>query len=68
MGGPEVLSFAEAIRSYLTATGKRRLVVPVLLPGTCAIRAGGLLARDQDRGQLPAGKRTWSEFLADEVA
>ena len=39
MGGPEVLSFAEAIRTYLTATGKRRLVVPVLLPGTCAIRA-----------------------------
>ena len=68
MGGPEVLSFAEAIRSYLTATGKRRLVVPVLLPGTRAIRAGGLLVRDRDRGQLPAGRRTWPEFLAAEVA
>jgi uncharacterized protein YbjT (DUF2867 family) len=64
LGGPEVLSFAEVIRTYLAAVGKRRPVVPVWLPGTAAVRAGGLLVAGQPGDRPPSGQRTWAEFLA----
>src|ERR671915_1058855 len=46
MGGPRVYGAAELLRGYLRATHRRRLIVPVWLPGRAArvFRAGGNLA------------------------
>lgn len=59
--GPRVYAAAELVRSFLRATGRRRILVPTWLPGTAAraVRAGAILARE--RG---VGRRTWEEFLA----
>jgi uncharacterized protein YbjT (DUF2867 family) len=63
MGGPEVRSSADLVRTYLRAVGKRRLVVPLHVPGALgrALRAGGLLAPGGEIG------RTFEEYLADRV-
>ncbi len=55
----------ELIRSYLRATHRRRLLVPLPLGGAAyrAMRAGANLAPDRAVGQ-----RTWEEFLADHMA
>lgn len=60
IGGPEVSTWAEMVRQYLRAIGRRRPVIQVLMPGTRAIRAGGLLVKE------PAGKpgaHTWRSSL-----
>jgi hypothetical protein len=52
------------IRQYLRIASRHRLVVEVRMPGTGAIRAGGLLVKD------PAGETgvtTWQEFLAKKL-
>src|SRR5579859_48688 len=61
IAGPKVYEAAELIRSYLTATRKRRLMLKVTFPGAAAraIRAGANLAPDH-----AVGRRTWEEFLA----
>ncbi|MFF8804232.1 SDR family oxidoreductase [Streptomyces omiyaensis] len=45
LGGPEVVPFADLARAYLAATGRRRRVLPVRLPGRTfrAFAAGGHL-------------------------
>ena len=65
LAGPRVLGMDTLVREYLRASGKRRPVLPVRLPGRAAraIRAGGNLAPDR-----AVGRRTWEEFLADQVA
>ncbi len=65
MGGPRVYGMAELLRGYLQASGKRRPIVPVRLPGGAAraLRAGANLAPDR-----AVGRRTWEEFLADRVS
>lgn len=64
LAGPRVYGMDELIRTYLRATGKRRLLVPVRLGGGAyrAIRAGANLAPDR-----AVGRRTWESFLADEI-
>ncbi|HEX2248105.1 MAG TPA: NAD(P)H-binding protein, partial [Arthrobacter sp.] len=64
MGGPQVHSLAELIRGYLRATGRRRLITPVRMPGgaASAFRNGANLALGQ-----AVGRRTWDDFLADRV-
>jgi uncharacterized protein YbjT (DUF2867 family) len=64
LGGPRVYGMAELVRGYLRARGRRRLLVPVRLPGKAAraFRAGANLAPDR-----AIGRRTWEEFLADRV-
>jgi hypothetical protein len=64
MAGPKVYGMADLILGYLRARGKRRPMVTVRLPGqaAAAIRAGANLAPDQ-----AVGRRTWEEFLADQV-
>jgi len=54
----------ELLRSYLSATGKRRLMVPVGLPGRAAraVRDGAILAPDR-----AVGIQTWEDFLAQRV-
>jgi uncharacterized protein YbjT (DUF2867 family) len=60
LAGPRIYDFADLLRSYLRATGKRRLLVPVRLPGKAAraVRAGANLAPDH-----AVGRRSWEEFL-----
>src|SRR5215210_4639406 len=64
MGGPRVYGAADLLRGYLRSTRRRRLIVPVWLPGKAArvLRAGANLAPEQ-----AVGRRTWEEFLADRV-
>jgi uncharacterized protein YbjT (DUF2867 family) len=65
MGGPRVYGAAELLRGYLRASkGRRRLIVPVWLPGKAAraFREGANLAPE-----WAVGQRTWEEFLAERV-
>ncbi len=63
--GPKVYEMKELLRGYLKARGKRRLFVPVRLPGKAgrAYRAGENLNLD-----ATVGRRTWEEFLAGRVS
>ncbi|BCJ38107.1 nucleotide-diphosphate-sugar epimerase [Actinocatenispora thailandica] len=62
MGGPEVTSLPELMRTYLSVTGlqRRMLQVPVRLPGRvmAAFRDGAHLAPDH-----PDGRVTFAEYL-----
>ena len=64
MGGPRVYTLKDLVRSYLRATGKRRLVVPERMPGKAAraFAAGANLAPERAVGQ-----RTWEAFLAERL-
>jgi uncharacterized protein YbjT (DUF2867 family) len=65
LAGPRTYEMADLLRQYLRACRKRRLLVPVRLPGSAAqaFRAGANLAPDR-----AVGRRSWEEFLADRVA
>lgn len=60
MAGPRVYAMSELIREYLQSRRKRRLLVPVRLPGKAAgaVRAGAILAPER-----AVGRRSWEEFL-----
>lgn len=62
IAGPTVYEMRQLVRGYLAAAGKRRLTVPVRLPGKAgqAYRVGRNLTLNGDHGA-----RTWEEFLAD---
>ena len=62
IAGPRVYPMTDLVRGYLRATHRRRLILPVRLPGAAAraFRAGANLAPDQ-----AVGRRTWEEFLAE---
>jgi uncharacterized protein YbjT (DUF2867 family) len=64
MAGPRVYRMADLLRGYLQARRKRRLMVPVRLPGKAAraVRAGANLAPER-----AVGHRTWEDFLAERV-
>jgi uncharacterized protein YbjT (DUF2867 family) len=64
LAGPKIYTVAELIKSYLSAAGKWRRLVPVHIPGQAAnaLRTGANLAPDR-----AVGKRTWEEFLADRI-
>lgn len=65
LAGPRVYGMGELVRSYLRASGKHRLLVPLRLPGRAAraFRDGANLAPEG-----AVGRRTWEEFLADRVS
>ncbi len=65
LAGPRVYEMAELVRGYMRAHGKRRPIMPVRLPGKAAraVRAGANLALDR-----AVGRRTWEEFLAEQVS
>jgi hypothetical protein len=52
----------DLLRDYLRALGRRRLVVPMRIPGGAAKaqRAGANLSPDH-----ATGTRTWEDFLAE---
>ncbi|MGW2231933.1 sigma factor [Streptomyces formicae] len=60
MGGPEIHTFTDLARTYLRATGKRRALLPVRLPGKTfrAARSGGHLSPER-----AVGRGTFEEFL-----
>jgi uncharacterized protein YbjT (DUF2867 family) len=64
LAGPRTYGLDELVRSYLRATHRRRLLMPVRLPGKAAraYRAGANLAPEPT-----LGRRTWEEFLAERV-
>jgi uncharacterized protein YbjT (DUF2867 family) len=61
--GPKIYRLDELARDYLRATGKRRLSVPVRVPGKAGkvYRAGGNLTLSG----ATVGTRTWEDFLAE---
>jgi len=65
LAGPRVYDMNELIRSYLRASHKRRLTVPVRPPGKAAraVRDGANLAPDR-----AVGRRTWEDFLAERLS
>ena len=64
LGGPEVIDAVVLARTHLAATGRRRRVVPVPLPGRVgtAFRQGRQLCPGCRTGRL-----TWVEFLRRQV-
>ncbi|MGW5423004.1 SDR family oxidoreductase [Streptomyces sp. NPDC003943] len=60
MAGPEVRTFPDLAGAYLRASGKRRPLLSVPLPGSAyrAFRAGGHLAPDRAEGRV-----TFEDFL-----
>jgi uncharacterized protein YbjT (DUF2867 family) len=65
IAGPRIYEMKDLIRGYLTARGKRRLLMPARLPGQAAraMRDGANLAPDRAVGQ-----RTWEDFLAERLS
>jgi uncharacterized protein YbjT (DUF2867 family) len=59
MAGPQVSNWVDLFRGYLTATHRRRWVVPVRIPGSKAVRNGALLPP----ARHTVGTRTWDQFL-----
>ncbi|MFF0749529.1 SDR family oxidoreductase [Streptomyces sp. NPDC004267] len=61
MGGPEIRSFADLARAYLRASGRRRALLCVPVPGAASrgFREGGHLAPDHMDGRV-----TFEEFLS----
>lgn len=64
VGGPEVRTLAAAARGYLEATGRRRAVLEVPLPGKTAreMRTGALTCPESRYGEV-----RWEEFLRREL-
>lgn len=62
LGGPEVLDARDLVRATLEAGGRRRLLLPLRLPGSAAAalrRGGNLVPEHAD------GRRTYADFLAE---
>ncbi|MQY05559.1 SDR family oxidoreductase [Actinomadura macrotermitis] len=65
LAGPAVYPMADLLRGYLEAAGKRRPLLPVRIPGKAgrAYRAGANLTLEG----ADLGKRTWEEYLAEQL-
>jgi uncharacterized protein YbjT (DUF2867 family) len=65
LGGPQVRPMTDLAHAWLTATGRRRAVVPVYLPGSVArgYRSGGHLTPDHAEGRI-----TFEQYLANRPA
>jgi uncharacterized protein YbjT (DUF2867 family) len=59
IAGPQATNWVDLFRSYLAASHRHRLVVPVRIPGSKAVRHGALLP---PRGHTTA-THTWEQFL-----
>jgi uncharacterized protein YbjT (DUF2867 family) len=63
MAGPRVSNWTDLLRGYLTASQRRRWVLPVRIPGARAVRNGALLPPPGHT----VGSRTWDQFLATQL-
>jgi uncharacterized protein YbjT (DUF2867 family) len=66
LAGPTVYPIKDLVGGYLRARGKRRMMMPIRMPGKVgkAYRAGANLSLDG----ADVGKRTWEQFLAERVS
>jgi uncharacterized protein YbjT (DUF2867 family) len=64
LGGPRVYRMSELVRGYLRAVHRRRVLLPLWIPGKSArvVRAGGNLVAPVVPA-IPVGLKTWEEFL-----
>jgi uncharacterized protein YbjT (DUF2867 family) len=64
LGGPRVYRMSDLVRSYLRAVHRRRLLLPLWIPGKSArvVRAGGNIVAPAVPA-TPVGIKTWEEFL-----
>jgi uncharacterized protein YbjT (DUF2867 family) len=65
LAGPTVYPMGDLVRGYLRARGKRRLTMPVRMPGKA-----GRAYRAADNLTLAGadlGTRTWEDFLAEHL-
>jgi len=64
LGGPRTYAMVDLVRDYLRATGRRRPVVQVPVPGAAgaAYRNGANLVPDR-----AVGRGTWEQFLAQRL-
>ncbi|MFE2414270.1 SDR family oxidoreductase [Kitasatospora sp. NPDC059408] len=62
VGGPQARTYRDLAEAYLRATGRRRLLLPLSLPGSAVreLRAGGLLTPER-----AVGRGTFEETLAE---
>ncbi len=69
LGGPRVYRMSDLVRGYLRAAHRRRLLLPIWLPGKSAraVRAGGNLVAPTVPA-VPEGTRTWEDFLLARMA
>jgi hypothetical protein len=65
MGGPKVACIEEIVHTYLAATGRRRAVATLPVPGRAiaGFRAGHNLTPDHADGRI-----TWEEWLSRNAA
>lgn len=65
MAGPHIYSMMALVQNYLRAAGKRRVLMPMWVPGGAAraVRDGANLAPDRS-----VGHQTWEAFLAERLA
>ncbi len=65
IAGPRVYGMDDLVRGYLGVRHKRRLLVPVWLPGKAAraVRAGAILSPER-----AVGHRTWEDFIAERMS
>ena len=65
LAGPQVIAMDDMLREYLAVTGRRRLLLPIRVPGRAAqaIRDGANLAPGH-----ADGRQTWSDFLVSRAA
>jgi uncharacterized protein YbjT (DUF2867 family) len=63
--GPQVHGMGDLLRAYLRASGKRRPMMPVLMPGKAgrSYRAGENL----NLNGVDHGTRTWEDFLSERL-
>ena len=64
IAGPRAYKTADLIRGYLERTRRRRMLLPLWIPGQAAraLRSGANLAPER-----AVGRRTWEEFLANRL-
>ena len=69
IGGPQVATFADLLRTYLRVSRRRRPIMSVPMPGKFAraIRDGALLVPADARPERASGRRTWEGFLAERL-
>jgi uncharacterized protein YbjT (DUF2867 family) len=63
-GGPQVRALDDLARSYLAIVGRRRLIMPIRLPGKVfrGVRAGGLTAPEHAAGTI-----TFEQYLDQQL-
>jgi uncharacterized protein YbjT (DUF2867 family) len=69
IGGPQVATFADLIRTYLRLSHRHRLVLPIRAPGRFAraMRNGAYLVPADLQPAVADGRRTWAQYVADRM-